>query len=339
MKEKVFLPEICKAHILLIFMGLSQLLALVIAVGPSTLALSITARMGLSSLFLLTISLVSLSLLCISTKFLKNFSQRLANILWNSIPIITVLIFSYLASLALNKLGIVKQSDISWYVSFILQSVLISMTVTLLVWFYFYHRYTWKKHIEIHTRARIQALQAKIRPHFLFNSLNTIASLISIYPEQAEEAVEDLADVFRAALTSSDTITLSQELNTTKHYLHLEKLRLGDRLQVMWEVDNVPGRALIPALSLQPLVENAVYHGIQPLEQGGCVEIRGHKLEKQLVFSIKNPVAKEKNTKGHGIAQENIRQRLNLAYGKQANMVIEANENTYTVIITLPYNE
>src|SRR5690606_35575629 len=124
---------------------------------------------------------------------------------------------------------------------------------------------------------RLQALQARIRPHFLFNSMNTIASLIATDPETAEEAVLDLAEVFRATLNQWDPLVpLEQELDLCQRYLHIEQLRLGARLRVEWRIEPRARQALVPPISLQPLVENAIYHGIQPLSPGGTVQIESY---------------------------------------------------------------
>jgi two-component system sensor histidine kinase AlgZ len=125
------------------------------------------------------------------------------------------------------------------------------------------------------TEARLQALQARIRPHFLFNSINAVLSLIRQEPKRAEGALEDMADLFRVLMADNrDLSTLEREVELTRQYLSLEQLRLGERLRVEWHIENMPGDALIPPLVLQPLVENAVYHGVEPSADPGTVSVR-----------------------------------------------------------------
>ena len=119
----------------------------------------------------------------------------------------------------------------------------------------------------------LQALQARIRPHFLFNSMNTIASLTHDQPDLAEQAIENLSDLFRASLAAEASISLQQELELTRSYIDLESLRLGERLEVNWHLPEREPSLNLPALTLQPLVENAIYHGIEPLSSGGSIDI------------------------------------------------------------------
>ena len=144
------------------------------------------------------------------------------------------------------------------------------------------------------TEARLQALQARIRPHFLFNSMNAVLSLIRADPRQAESALEDLADLFRVLMADNRNLsTLVREVELTRQYLYLEQLRLGDRLQVEWHTENMPGEALIPPLVLQPLVENAVYHGIEPRSEPGVVSINVYKVRDEVHLVLRNPYRRE----------------------------------------------
>jgi two-component system, LytTR family, sensor histidine kinase AlgZ len=141
---------------------------------------------------------------------------------------------------------------------------------------YFWVAAQWRRNVEAEARSRIRALQARIRPHFLFNSMNTIAALTRSDPARAEEAVEDLADLFRASLSdATSTVTLKEELELSRIYQRIEQHRLGDRLAVEWRIKALPLRARIPALSVQPLLENAIYHGIEQLAGGGTVVVEG----------------------------------------------------------------
>lgn len=187
--------------------------------------------------------------------------------------------------------------------------------------------------------ARIQALQARIRPHFLYNSINAVLSLIRSEPRRAERALEDLADLFRVLMADNRTLApLANEVQLVRQYLALEELRLGDRLRVTWRTDTMPGDALVPPLILQPLVENAVYHGIEPSDAGGEIEIEVALVGGQLVMELKNPFpGGGRHSAGNRMAIVNIRERLQLHYDAEASMRSEVKDGTYKVTIRIPY--
>ena len=193
------------------------------------------------------------------------------------------------------------------------------------------------------TEARLQALTARIRPHFLFNSLNAVLSLIRTEPRQAETALEELADLFRVSIRDHrDLLPLSDEIAFCRQYLNLEKIRLGERLNVEWDVKDVPENLKIPPLMLQPLLENAVYHGIEPLDKPGTLQIRFFQKQGMLHIHLSNPCGDNTQERsGHHMALDNIRERLNLHFDLEARLETKEaiNENgvhEYHVHITLP---
>lgn len=187
--------------------------------------------------------------------------------------------------------------------------------------------------------ARIQALQARIRPHFLYNSINAVLSLMRSEPRRAERALEDLADLFRVLMADNRTLApIANEIELARQYLALEELRLGDRLKVTWRTDTIPLDALVPPLLLQPLVENAVYHGIEPLDAGGEIEIDLALVGTQLVMTLKNPFpGGGRHSAGNRMAIVNIRERLQLHFDAEASMRSEVKDGFYTVTIRMPY--
>lgn len=196
------------------------------------------------------------------------------------------------------------------------------------------------------SEARVQALTARIRPHFLFNSLNAVLSLIRSEPRRAEAALEELADLFRALMRDHrELLPLADEIALCRQYLDLEKLRLGDRLNVVWEVDAVPADVNVPPLMLQPLLENAVYHGVEPSGEPGTIRIGFSRKGNELRVWLANPVANAGETaKGNHMALANIRERLSLYYDLEARL--ETREETlpdgsreYLVSIVLPCRE
>jgi two-component system sensor histidine kinase AlgZ len=216
--------------------------------------------------------------------------------------------------------------------------VLLAALVTAAAFRYFYVQAQWQRQIRAQARAQVSALQARIRPHFLFNSMNTIASLIRSQPVAAERAVEDLADLFRAALNAGDEPSrLGVELELVRRYLDIEQLRLGSRLKVEWDLVDVPEDLPIPALLLQPLIENAVHHGIQPLPEGGVVAIGARGDAQGVTITIRNPRPTEApRHEGNHMALDNIRQRLAYHYGNRAALEIEQGRDYYFCRLSIP---
>lgn len=187
--------------------------------------------------------------------------------------------------------------------------------------------------------ARLQALQARIRPHFLFNSINAVLSLIREDPRRAEAALEDMADLFRVLMADNRRLVpLEAEIALCRQYLDLEKLRLGDRLNVLWNIDEMPADALIPPLVLQPLLENAVYHGIEPAGEGGDIVIDITLKRDQVYILLSNPYHPGgSHHTGNHMALDNIRERLALHFDYEAGLDSAVADGRYQVSITLPY--
>jgi two-component system, LytTR family, sensor histidine kinase AlgZ len=189
------------------------------------------------------------------------------------------------------------------------------------------------------SEARLQALQARIRPHFLFNSINAVLSLIRQEPKRAETALEDMAELFRVLMADNRELTpITREVELCRQYLGLEQLRLGERLKVEWHIENMPADALIPPLVLQPLLENAVYHGIEPRTEPGVVSINIYASRDQVHAVLRNPYAAERdNHSGNKMALGNIRERLQLHFDAEASLTSRVTGDAYQVHIVLPY--
>lgn len=189
------------------------------------------------------------------------------------------------------------------------------------------------------TEARLQALQARIRPHFLFNSINAVLSLMRSNPRRAETALEDMAELFRVLMSDNrELVPLAQELALSRQYLALEKLRLDERLTVSWQIDDMPPDALVPPLVLQPLLENAVYHGIEPLPEGGEIVIKIYTERHQVHIVLSNPHSRQHiHHGGNRMALTNIRERLALHFDAEASLSSRAEAGRYLVHIALPH--
>ena len=205
---------------------------------------------------------------------------------------------------------------------------------------YFYVIDQWRRNVRLEAESRYTALQARIRPHFLFNSMNTIAALTRRDPAAAEQAIEDLADLFRASLGKpGEPISMEQELEIARVYQRMEEQRLGDRLKVDWNMHDVPMDSRVPGLTIQPLLENAIYHGIEPLADGGLIRVEGAADDGMITISISNPLAPaHQRPAGHGhrLALDNIRQRLELVYGERARLEVESLADQFRVLIGFP---
>ena len=189
------------------------------------------------------------------------------------------------------------------------------------------------------SEARLQALQARIRPHFLFNSINAVLSLIRQNPRRAEEMLENMAELFRVLMADNrELTTLEQEVELCRRYLDLEQLRLGDRLKTEWLIERVPKGALVPPFVLQPLIENAVYHGIEPRVDPGIIRIHIYGTREQIHALLRNPYVGEGDRhEGNRMALANIRERLQLHFDAEASLSTSVRDGIYEVHIVMPY--
>lgn len=186
--------------------------------------------------------------------------------------------------------------------------------------------------------ARLQALQARMRPHFLFNSLNSVLALLRREPARAEALLEDLAELYRALLAEPRALVpLSDEVALARTYLAVEQVRLGERLRQAWHVDTAPMDAMLPALTLQPLVENAIRHGVEPQPDGACVTVEAFRDDDHLVLFVRNPMPPpDAVTRGHGLALANLRERLALLYPGRARLRTYSSEGEFVAQVRLP---
>lgn len=336
-EDSGLLPDFCDVRVIFMLVLLTELLALVLSSVPSST--SFWGQFAFISMLVQWTGLINAAVLCRLRQRLNAMSNR-ANIIYSfSLMMLTSLVLGLIVTTAKSWLGIVDFTTPPGEY-FLLRIMLMSAAIYAVVLRYFYIQQQWKLHLLAHSRAEIAALRARIRPHFLFNSMNTIASLITLRPDKAEKAVEDLADLFRASLNEQHNNTLADELKLTHSYLDIEALRLDERLQIKWDIDPALVDSEIPALCLQPLVENAIYHGIEPLAKGGTIGISAGKEGQRLVLTVRNPIGDGKISKhkGNHIAQENIKQRLQLVYGSDAEFNINETKSEYLITLKIPLN-
>nr|WP_295785614.1 histidine kinase [Rhodoferax sp.] len=194
-----------------------------------------------------------------------------------------------------------------------------------------------KSRMPADTSARLAELQSRIRPHFLFNTLNSAIALVRAEPAKAEALLEDLSDLFREALKDSgEPVRLAQEIELAQRYLAIEQVRFGERLRVQWAVDPAADDAKLPPLLLQPLVENAVRHGVEPSAQGAEVRISTQRRGSIVVIKVTNTVPNGQGERGHGLALRNVRERLDLLHDVQGQFRSGLNDGVYQVRIEVP---
>ncbi len=315
-------------------------------------------NLGIYLRILLIVNLAVVIAAAILANFLREFFPLLIELSAVVQPILLLSILAlYLAYPALEKLtywaGIAAVvllevaitgfvvSAFNHYFSFDIttstpHACLLAAIVTAIVLYYFYLQQ--RAYSPAIAEARLQALQARIRPHFLFNSINAVLSLIRSQPKRAETALEDMADLFRVLMSENrDLVPLAQEIGLCQKYLDLEKLRLEERLNITWQIDNMPSEAMIPPLILQPLLENAVYHGIEPMPEGGEIKVQIYSKGSELNIIINNPYTSHSNHhNGNKMALANIKERLQLHFDLESSLKSQAKNNRYEVHIRIP---
>jgi len=345
-RQIAYLPNFCSSSVILGIVLLAEITAIALTLSRQSQWSDFFSDLAKTSLLLIWTSLTVAAGLCVLRPWLNRFSIMRTSVL----TFIAVIAIVALVSEAVYWLGVFYSEPgtlepNAWFpqdhLYFLTSNLLLTFIMTGLVLRYFYVSHQWQRNVENEARTRIHALQARIRPHFLFNSMNTIAALTRTNPEAAEEAVENLSDLFRASLGDSQKmVPLEQELEVTRVYQNMEQQRLGERLVVKWNISDLPDQARIPSLTLQPLLENAIYHGVEPLPGTGVIEIEGRNKGDMIYLSVRNPlpVNKYKSEPGNQIALDNIRERLELAFGSRANLSRAIDQTHYQVSIAFPVN-
>ncbi len=325
-----WLPELCRWESFLVILLGAELVAVVAVLAPLG---SVTAadsnwwlRIGPVSLYVQWLTLTCTVCLCV----LRPRLLRLPALLGGVVAWLLCLLICLLGAFAIGmldrelSLGLTGTGGGQGLTPFVFGSTASAAVLAAAALRYAFVHNQWRQQVQAHARAEADALQARIRPHFLFNSLNTIASLISIRPAAAESALLDLSDLFRASLKAgADSLRLDEEVALCQRYLAIEQERLGPRLRQSWSLD-LPDALELPPLTLQPLVENAVYHGIQALPEGGEVQVSGRRSGEHWLIEVRNPIpAGGSGHRGSGQAVANIRARLRHRFGERAELSCE----------------
>ena len=335
-EKEFFLPELCLPQALLVLVVLAELLVLVLVLVEPMRPTFDWVRLALISFFVQWIVLLSAGLLCGLRPWLARLKQGVAGVIGCLLVVAVTLACTAVADYCQLTGTASFDNALERY----LRYALIALIISALMLRYFYLQSQWRKQQQAELRARIESLQARIRPHFLFNTLNSIASLVSSDPAKAEQAVLDLSDLFRASLAKPGSlITWREELELAKRYLSIEQYRLGKRLQLHWDVSAIPDDLPIPQLTLQPLLENAVIYGIAPRIEGGVVTVEASYHQGVFVLCVSNPyddVAQRQTSRGTQQALANIGGRITALFGPLASLSVERRDGRHFTCLRYP---
>jgi two-component system sensor histidine kinase AlgZ len=327
-----FIPDLCGARQVFVIVLLTQLLVLIYTLAASGLPHYDWNLLAESSLFVQWVVLSSTALLCLLRSAWPGLSLVAATLAGMALVLLVTALSSVGSYWFYPRLA--GAAFDGWA---LLRNLLVALVVSGIALRYFYLQHQLHQRERSELQARLDALRARIRPHFLFNTLNSIASLIDSRPERAECAVEDLAELFRASLREdSAPVTVADELRLCQLYLGIEQLRLGERLQVEWSVEDHLLEVQMPSLVLQPLVENAVYHGIARLPAGGAIRVSICEARGALQAEVCNPMPAETYGGGLQLALDNIQQRLRGLYGEEAGLELVGSAQEFRVRLRYP---
>ena len=312
-----------------------EALALVLALAPGSNSHRM-AYFGIASFAIQWVILMAMGVLFL-------FRSRI--VLWQPVRIATLALCSVLLTtwlvcgLAWLALRDIWSPPGGGWTSLILQLTAISLTLGLIALASFRAHWHARQMAVRAKQAELEVLQARTHPHFLFNSLNTALALLHQRPDEAERVLLDLSDLFRSALTGPRLIPLAEELDLALRYLEIERLRLGERLDVRWELPSPLPALDVPALSVQPLVENAVRHGIEPRLEGGCIDVLLIRAGNQLKITVRNDLPRGPavgTNKGHGVGQPSVAARIDAVTNGRGSLATYIEDNRYTATITIP---
>ena len=332
-----FIPDLCQVRAVFLLVLTTELVVLLFALARPSDGLLDWHYLGLASLLAQWVTLTAAGLICALRHYLERLGIAVAATAITVLVLADTAAFTLLGQWLLNPA--LSPLDAP---STLLRNLLMAALITLMLLRYFHLQYQRRRQEEAEIEARVAALQARIQPHFLFNSMNTIASLIISDPERAEEVVLDLSELFRVSLnTAGDRlIPLAEELRLCERYLAIERQRLGPRLQIEWDLDEAASSLPVPPLILQPLLENAVYHGIQPLTTGGTIRVECELTRRWLYILVHNPLADDQagRHQGQRMALDNIRARLQAVYADAATLKTSVGADQFIVTLRLPGN-
>ncbi len=337
--RRSWFPDFCRLPRIAAVLAISELVVVIVGLAPTDSQRWNLQEFMATSAFALWLGLTIAVIFCKSRRLIDPMPPALGMLVALLLPLAVAAFGAWAVQQIDLGLGTKYTLPESERLRFMLCVAGLAMLISALTLRYFYVSEQWRDRVKAQSKAEVDALQARIRPHFLFNSMNTIASLVRSDPVTAERAVEDLSELFRAALGAGHgESTLAEEINLAQRYLAIEALRLGDRLQVEWQVaEDAPRELRMPRLVLQPLLENAVIHGIAPLAKGGLVSIAINVQGGRLRIRVSNPAGSPSPLEeGNHHAQDSIEQRLAYHFGTGARLSRRFENGIYECEIELP---
>ena len=341
-EKSEFLPNFCTGEVVFNVVVVAEMLAIVInlIVPRNFISPTVLQDLLLISVFIQWVALAGTAVLCYTRKYLNRLPNLRALGMAYLLLLLTTFVVSEITVLSLWAAGRIDSPRPPWYVDFNILTLTISAIINGLLLRLFLAKHELTQRTLSEARAKLQALQSRIRPHFVFNSLNIISSLVRSAPNKAETAIEDMADLFRMMLSQDEMLVpVKNEIDVAKKYLALEALRLDNRLVVNWDIGKFPRKSVMPVLTLQPLLENAIRYGIEELPAGGVVDVRLWEENDRIYIRVANPLPKTKpkqtkSTPGQSLG--NIRQRFQSHYGEHASLTSAEDDGLFTVTVVLP---
>jgi two-component system sensor histidine kinase AlgZ len=339
-----WLPDFCRLPRIAAVLAIAELVVAVVWLAPTEGGVWSLAEFVAASAFALWLGLLIAVVYCKLRTPLERLPPRLGIAVALAIPLLAGGVGAWIVQTIDFGLGTRFTLPPAQRWQFVASIAALSMLISALALRYFYVSEQWRARLKAASKAEVDALQARIRPHFLFNSMNTIASLVRSDPATAERVVEDLSELFRAALGAGDMessrgeSSLGEEITLAERYLAIEQLRLGERLRVRWQVAaDAPRELRMPRLVLQPLLENAVLHGIARLPAGGEILVEVRRGRDRLEIEVSNPsLAPRELDGGNHHAQDSIAQRLAYHFGTGARLSRDYQDGTYRCQLSLP---
>lgn len=337
--DEGFLPDFCSAPVVVTVVIIAEMFAFMTTLITRRISVSILEDLLLISLFVQWIAIASVAALCYARRPLNRLPRLRAVGMAYALLLLITLVVSEAAVWLLYALGRIGSARPDWYAYFHIQNFTVSVLVNGLALRYLLAKHELRQRTLSEARAKIQALQSRIRPHFVFNSLNIIASLMRNEPARAENAIEDMADLFRMMLSEDEQLVpVKKEIDVAKKYLALETLRLDQRLHVEWDIGTFPRKAAVPVLTLQPLLENAVRHGIEALPAGGTIGVKLWEENGNIHIRVDNPYPTKPKARVDSASRslDNIRQRLQSHYGDAARLEAAGADGRFSVTAIIP---
>lgn len=327
-----FLPDLCSAESVFIVVVAGEVLAIILSLATPGAGRDFWTDFALRSLFIQWVALSSAGVICLARTRLHWTSATLVGVAAFTLIVLVTALYSVLAMVFFSFARPLSPLE------YVARNMAVSGLIAAATLRYLYVNHQWREQVKAEAQARLEALHARIRPHFLFNSLNTVVTLLREQPGRAESVLLNMADLFRAALAERERMPLADELALARRYLEIEQLRLDERLTVDWQQpEPLPKGMQVPSLVLQPLIENAIYHGIQPLPEGGTLRVRINATRDSAEVEITNPLPRqrERHPGGHRMALNNVHQRLKLAFGETLNWSAGPEGDIYRVWFTI----